>query len=118
MSAIPSYARMFECVYEDAKYANGYAHIESTEVPRWVEEEIPEDDLGGVLSHAISDIEGKQREKLNALIADMLKQGDDIAQRKLVELTDMLRAALVDYCTRHAQRMVDERGWTDPEFPE
>lgn len=106
MAAVPAWRSIRRQVIDDALYANGMAHLEATEVPQWIEE-ADSNDIAGELSEALSDLEGKERARVCALLADLCKQGDDIAQRRAVELLDLLRSTLTDYCIRQAQTYVD-----------
>jgi hypothetical protein len=107
MSALPKWASLRETVYQDAMLANGQAHLESPEVPQWVDE--MGEDMGGALCDAVSLTKGKERDRLNGLLVDLCRKGDDIEQRKTVELLDLLRARMTTYCIDCAQHMVDER---------
>lgn len=106
MAAVPAWRSIRRQVVDDAMYANGQAHLESPEVPQWIEE-ADSNDIAGELSEALSDLEGKERARVCALLSDLCKQGDDIAQRRAVELLDLLRSTLTDHCIRQAQQFVD-----------
>lgn len=106
MSAIPKFRSLRQTVLDDARYANKQAHLESPEVPQWIAE-CDDHDIAGALSEALSDIEGKQRDRLCALIAQLCEHGEDIPRRHETELVDLLRSTLTDYCVGQAQRFVD-----------
>lgn len=107
MSAVRDRRSIRATVLEDARYGNGEAHLEPPEVVRWIEE-ANDHDIAGALSEALSDVEDKPRERLNALLVLLCQQGDEISQRKATDLLDTLRGALTDYCVKQAQKMVDE----------
>ena len=106
MAAVPAWRSIRRQVVDDAMFANGQAHLEATEVPQWIEE-ADEHDIAGEISEALSGLEGKKRERLCALLADLCDKGDDIAHRHVDELLDLLRSTLTDHCIRQAQMLVD-----------
>lgn len=106
MSALPKWASLRTRVTDDARLANGQAHLESPEVPQWVAE-LGDHDLTGALTEALGDCEGKRREKLNALVIELCLHGEDLPVRKAMELLDMMGAILTDHCVGEAQRMYD-----------
>lgn len=110
MSALPSWASIRQQVLDDARLGTGYAHLESDEVPRWIED-ANDHDVVGTLSEALSNSKEKRRDTLNSLLTLLCEHGDEIAQRKAVDLLDLLRAVMTDHCIRQAQAMVDR------EFP-
>jgi hypothetical protein len=107
MSAIPKWSTLRQTVLDDARLGTGEAHLESSEVAQWIAE-TDEHDIAGELSEALSGIEGKDRERLCALLALLCQKGDEIAQCKAVDLLDTLLGALTSHCIRQAQAMVDE----------
>lgn len=107
MSAVPRWSSIRHTVLEDARLANGQAHLEAPEVVQWVSE-AGDHDLAGALSEALGDVEDKARVRLCSLLALLLQQGDEIAQRKAVDLLDVLRGVMTDYSVKQAQKMVDE----------
>lgn len=107
MSAVPRWTTLRHTVLEDARLGTGEAHLESPEVPRWIAE-TDDHDIAGTLCEALSDVEGKERGKLCALLDLLCEGGDEIAQRKAIDLLDMLRVILTDHCVREAQKMVDQ----------
>ena len=107
MSAVPKWKSIRQQVLDDARYGTGDAHLESPEVPRWLAE-AGDHDIVGALSEALTAVEGKDNAKLCALLDLLCEKGDDIAQRKAVDLLDMLRNCLTEYCVKQAQKMVDE----------
>lgn len=93
-------------VIEDASYANGESHLEADEVPQWVAEAGMS--MTHTLAEALSDNDDDKRDaQLCELLTLLCRAGDDIAQRKAVELQDLLRALLTDHCRGQAQRYVD-----------
>lgn len=106
MSAAPRWASLRYTVLEDARLGTGEAHLESPEVPRWITE-AGDHDIAGALCEALSGIEGKDRGKLCALLDLLCEKGDEIAQRKSIDLLDIIRVVLTDYCVKQAQKMVD-----------
>lgn len=106
MAALPRYVDIRRQVLEDARLGTGYAHLESPDVPEWIQE-TGDHDIVGTLSEALSNAEGKRHETLCDLLTQLCRQGDDIAQRKAVDLLDTVRALLTDHCIADAQRMVD-----------
>lgn len=106
MNAVAPFRSLRQQVIDDARYANGIAHLEAPEVPLWIEE-MDDHDIVGALSEALSDEEGKRHARLCALLAELCTSGEDIPRRHETELVDLLRATLTDYCIAQAQRYVD-----------
>lgn len=107
MSALPKWASLRQSVLDDARYANKQAHLESPEVPQWVEECEDNDDLASTLAASMSEIEGKERDRINHLIEKLCKEGDGLCLRDADQLHSMLTRAITDYCIAQAQRFVD-----------
>jgi len=110
MSAVPKWASMRQTVLDDARLANGEAHIEPHEVPQLIDEDIRAggcDDLGSVLSHAVSDIEDGERLKLTALLARLLRDGEKFPLESALDLLGQLRTAMTAHCLADLQAMVD-----------
>lgn len=105
MSAVPAWRSIRQQVLDDARYSTGEAHLESSEVPRWIAE-TGDHDTVGALSEALSDIEDTG--KLCALLDLLCEKGEDLAAAKMIDLLEMLRTALTEYCVRQAQKLVDE----------
>ena len=105
MSAVPKWRSIREQVLEDARWGTGEAHLEPHEVPRWIAE-TGDHDTVGALAEALSDIEDNG--KLCALLDLLCEKGEDLANSKMVDLLEMLRTALTEYCVKQAQKMVDE----------
>lgn len=109
MNAIvkPQWHSIRQQVLDDARYANGNAHLESPEVPRWIEE-TGDHDIVGQMAAAISNCdEGPRYENLKKLFTQLCQDGDEISQRRAVDLLDLLRSLLTDECVRQAQEYVD-----------
>jgi hypothetical protein len=106
MNAVAPFRSLRQQVIDDARYANGIAHLEAPEVPRWIEA-MDDHDIVGALSEALSDEEGKRHARLCALLSELCEKGEDIPRRLESELVDILRASLTDYCVGQAQRIVD-----------
>lgn len=95
-------------ILEDARLNGGYAHLETHEVPAWVDE-LRESDLLHTLCEALKDADHNRQETLNGLLAELCRHGEDISQRKAIDLLQLLQAALTEYCTRQAQRMIERK---------
>lgn len=106
MSALPKWSSIRQQVLDDARYGTGEAHLESPEVPQWITE-TGDHDIIGTLAEALTDVEGKRHEQMASLLTLLCQNGDELSQRKCVELLDLLRATLTDHCIADAQRMVD-----------
>jgi len=106
VAVLKDWNSLHSTVLEDARLANGNAHLEAPEVPKWIAEGARLD-IAGELCEALSDLEDKPREKFNALLADLCQHGEDIPQRKAMEMLDMLRSTLTDHCVAQAQDFVE-----------
>lgn len=106
MNARLKWHSLRQTVLDDAELAHGQAHLESPEVPQWIEE-TGDQDIAATLGEALSNVDDKPRNELNALLVLLCQKGDDIAQRKAVDLLDSLRKILTDHCVAEAQRWVD-----------
>jgi hypothetical protein len=81
--------------------------LEGDECIRWLVEEDHKDD--GITTHllqAIGDLEGKQLAKANVLLAKLMTGA--MTADELMEWRDMQRAALIDYCSSWARKVVEE----------
>lgn len=107
MSALPKFHSLRQTILDDARYANKQAHLESPEVPQWVEECEDNDDLAATLSDAIREIEGRDRDKINALLEKLCREGDRFSLRDAEDLHSMMTRAVTEYCIAQAQRYVD-----------
>ena len=107
MSAVPKWRSIRQQVLDDANYGTGEAHLEPYEVPQWIAE-ANDHDIVGTMSESLSDIEGKDLDKLRALLDLLCERGEDMAMSKADELLAMLRSALTAHCIKQAQKMVDE----------
>jgi hypothetical protein len=107
VSALPKFTTLRKRVFDDARFANWQAHLESPEVPQWVEEMNDPCDMVYVLGDALSDIEDKRRDKLNDLLTKLCEDKDGLCLREAEDLHNYLQQALTEYCIRQAQKMVD-----------
>lgn len=107
MSAVPSWKSIRQQVLDDARYGTGDAHLEPHEAPRWIAE-AGDHDIVGALSEALTSVEGQDNAKLCALLDLLCEKGENLAAVKMIDLLEMLRTALTEYCVRQAQTMVEE----------
>lgn len=106
MNARLKWHSLRQTVLDDAELANGMAHLESPEVPQWIEE-ADDQDIAATLGEALSNVEDKARDELNALLILLCQKGDEIAWRKAGQLQECLLKILTDHCVAEAQRWVD-----------
>jgi hypothetical protein len=101
---------LLEIIREDVKYGAPGAHLEPPEIPRWVRElndVTGVEDMAGTLAEALSDLEGKQRDQMNGLLAELC---GDVTADRLLELRNVMRQTLTDYCVAYAERMLEQEG--------
>lgn len=107
MNAVRGLHTLHQTVLEDAKLTpDGTAHLESPEVPTWIAETSGHDIVGEMVE-ALGELEDKQREKMAQLFVLICEKGDEISQRRSLELIDLLRSTLTDYCIAQAQVFVE-----------
>lgn len=107
MNAVRGWHTLHQTVLADAKLTpDGRAHLEPHEVPTWIAETSGHD-IVGELIEAIGDVEGKPRERLCHLLSIMCEHGDGIPMCRAMEIIDVLRSTLTDYCIAQAQRFVE-----------
>lgn len=101
---------LLDIIREDVKYGAPGAHLEPPEVPRWVRElnDISgTEDMTGTLTDALGELDGKSREQMNNLIAELC---GDVTAERLLELRNVMRQTLTDYCIAYAERMLENEG--------
>jgi hypothetical protein len=101
---------LLDIMREDVKFGAPGAHLEPPEIPRWVRElndTTGTEDMTGTLTDAMSDLEGKPREQMNNLIAELC---GDVTADRLLELRNVMRQTLTDYCIGYAERILEQEG--------
>lgn len=117
MSAVrplPRWASLLNTLIDDKRNGAPEVRLEVPEVPRWVEEldgqglSLAVQDMTGTLQEALSDTEGGQRSRLNALLKAICVDGEKLPICDAIRLQQELAAVLVDYCSAQAERMVEQ----------
>jgi hypothetical protein len=110
MNAIPRPApTLLDIMREDMRHGAPGAYLEAPEVPQWVAEMNQSsswgiEDMVGCLTDSVSELDGVQRDKLNALLEDLM---GDVRLDHVVELRDVLRQTMTDYCTKQAEKLLE-----------
>lgn len=108
MSAVPTWKRTLrEEIIDSARYHPEHeAHLEATEIPRFVEETGYVDILDS-LTEALTRVDDKLRDRICALWTRYCSDGD-LPMEKATDLLAALRGVQLDHLLAKAQELVDE----------
>lgn len=93
-------------VLKDSLLADGFAHLEASEVPMWIGE-CGDHDIAGEACEALTALEGKPRDHVNALLIEVCSFGEAMPAARIVQLATVLQAMLTQHCVAQAQRYVE-----------
>lgn len=108
MSAVPAWKRTLrQEIVDAARYHPEHeAHLESTEIPQFIEETGYLDVLDS-LTEALTRVDDKPRDRICALWTKYLNDGD-LAMEKATDLLAAMRGVQLDHLQAKAQELVDE----------
>lgn len=110
MNAIPRpVPTLLQTMQDDIRHGAPGAYLEAPEVPQWVAELNQRsswgvEDMVGCLTDSVSELDGAPRDKLNALLEGLM---GDVRLDHVVELRDVLRQTMTDYCTKQADKILE-----------